>query len=294
MTLAPIALFTYNRLWHTQQTVAALQKNKESAESDLFIFCDGAKTAVDKAKVDEVRNYLKTISGFKSIKIYEQATNRGLANSIIAGVTQVVNEFNRVIVLEDDMVTSPHFLRFMNDGLELYENQPEVACIHAYRYPIGPVETPFFIRGADCWGWGTWKRAWDNFNANGSELLAQLQAENLIKAFNHQNAFPYDKMLKDQIAGKNNSWAIRWKASAFLKNQYTLYYKASLLKNIGNDDSGTHSQTTNQFDIEFPETYEGLQLQKVEENPVIAARISDFYKKTRPTFLKRLKAKLFK
>lgn len=290
---APIALFTYNRLWHTQQTVESLQKNKESAESDLFIFCDGAKNSSEQIKVDEVRGYLKRISGFKSVQIFEQAQNRGLANSIITGVTQVVNLYNRVIVLEDDMVTSPYFLRFMNEGLELYENQAEVACIHAYRYPIGAVEKPFFIRGADCWGWGTWKRAWDNFNENGSELLAALQTQNLIEAFNHQNAFPYDKMLKDQIAGKNNSWAIRWKASAFLKNQYTLYYKASLLKNIGNDDSGTHSQTTGHFDVDFPETYDGLQLQKVEEDKEISNRISQFYRKTRPTFLKRLKAKLF-
>lgn len=287
----PIAMFTYNRLWHTQKTIDALKKNLGSEQSDLLIFSDAPKRKSEQNAVDAVRKYLRQISGFKSIRIIERKENRGLAGSIISGVTQVVNEYGRVVVLEDDMITSPHFLNYMNDGLKLYQHHPEVACIHGYRYPIGNVDKPFFVRGADCWGWGTWKRAWDNFQKDGSVLLQELKDRKLIYDFNHQGSFPYDKMLKDQILGKNDSWAIRWKASAFLKNQYTLYYNESLLRNIGNDDTGTHSSTTDQFDVDLAADYNGLELQKVEENEIIKERIARFYRSIRPTIWQRLKAK---
>lgn len=290
---APIALFTYNRLWHTQQTVDALKENIGSDKSDLFIFSDGAKNETDKTQVDVVRAYLKVISGFKSVKIIEQEKNLGLANSIITGVTKIVNEFDRVIVLEDDLITSPYFLTYMNDGLNLYADENAVASIHGYRYPIGKIESSFFMRGADCWGWATWKRAWDNFESDGAKLLSKLEQNGLIKAFNHHNSFPYDKMLKDQIAGKNNSWAVRWKASAFLNNQYTLYYKESLVQNIGHDNSGTHSQESKQFKVNFTDKYEELKPQAIEENKEISDKISAFYKSTRPTFWQKLKAKFF-
>jgi hypothetical protein len=292
MKPAPIGLFTYNRLWHTKKTVESLLQNPGCENSDLYIFSDGPKNENDKQKVNEVRSYLNDIKGFKNINLITRDKNTGLANAIIEGVTQLVNEHERIIVLEDDMITSPFFLKYMNEGLELYQDQDSVACIHAYRYPIGDVEAPFFIRGADCWGWGTWKRAWSHFNPNGIELLNQLQEKKLVSAFNHDNSFPYDKMLKDQIAGKNNSWAVRWKASAFLHNMYTLYYKDSLLINIGNDNSGTHSQKTDQFNVELPTIYENLKLQKVVENAEIAKRISRFYRNTRPGFWQRLKYKL--
>lgn len=251
MTLAPIVLFVYNRLWHTQQTIEALQKNELASESELFIYSDGAKNETAIAKVKEIREYIKSIYGFKKITIIERETNWGLANSIIDGVTAIVNQYGRIIVLEDDLVTSPYFLKFMNESLHMYENEHNVACIHGYIYPIKDLPEAFFIRGADCWGWGTWKEKWAIFESDGKKLLDQLKKENLEQEADFNNTANYTKMLKDQIAGKNNSWAVRWYISAFLKEMLCLYPGKSYVQNIGTDDSGTHCGVTDLYQIEL-------------------------------------------
>ena len=172
MKLAPIVIFTYNRPWHTQQTVEALLKNEYASESDLIIFSDAPKNEAAKKGVEETRSYIRNITGFKSLRIIERDRNFGLANNIIDGVTSIVNEFGRIIVLEDDLLTSPYFLKFMNEALSLYEDEERVISVHGYIYPIKKsLPDTFFIKGADCLGWGTWKRGWDLFNSNGSELL---------------------------------------------------------------------------------------------------------------------------
>ncbi len=239
--LAPIALFVYNRLSHTIRTVEALKANILAAESELFIFADGAKNEEGRAKVAEVREYIKTISGFKKVTVEEKENNVGLANSIISGVTKIVNQCEKVIAIEDDLVTSKYFLQYMNDGLNFYENEEKVISIHSYIYPVKRnLPETFFIKGADCWGWATWKRGWNLFNPDGKFLFEQLKAKNLTKKFDFDGRYPYTKMLEDQIAGKNNSWAIRWYASAFLADKLTLYPGKSLVVNIGFDGSGTH------------------------------------------------------
>lgn len=237
--LAPITLFVYNRPDHTQQTVEALQKNELAEQSDLIIFSDGPKLGQED-KVKQVRDYIKTIKGFKSISIRESDINKGLANSIIDGVTEIVNKYGKVIVLEDDLVTSPYFLKYMNDALELYENEEKVISIHGYIYPVkDELPETFFIKGADCWGWATWRRGWSLFEADGQTLLKELELKRLTNEFDFNGSFAYTQMLKDQISGKNNSWAIRWYASAFLNNMYTLYPAKSLVAHIG-FDQGTH------------------------------------------------------
>lgn len=247
--LAPIALFAYNRPKHTRKTIQALQNNDLSDKSDLFIFCDGPKNDVDILKIQKVYQVIDNISGFKSVNIEKSQTNKGLANSIIYGVSKIVNQFGKVIVLEDDLIVSPYFLKFMNDGLEFYQNQDQIISIHGYVYPT-PKTLPetFFLKGADCWGWATWKRGWDLFNPDGKYLLEQLKAKNLTKEFDFNKSYPYTRMLEDWVDGKNNSWAIRWYASAFLANKLTLYPGKSLVKNIGNDGSGTHCADVNLFD----------------------------------------------
>ncbi|WET06404.1 glycosyltransferase family 2 protein [Lentisphaerota bacterium ZTH] len=239
--LSPITLFVYNRPWHTQRTIEALRANELAGQSDLIIFADGAKSEKDLPQVEAVRNYIKTISGFKSVKIHEKAQNCGLANSIIAGVTQVVNNYGSIIVLEDDMVTSQYFLRYMNDALEMYKNEEKVISIHGYTLPVKE-ELPqtFFLYGADCWGWATWKRGWNLFEHDGRNLLKKIDLLSSRHQFDMDGHFPYRKMLKDQIAGKISSWAIRWYASAFLEKKLTLYFGKSLIKNIGCDNSGEH------------------------------------------------------
>lgn len=239
--LSPIALFTFNRPSHFLKTINALKSNFLADKSDLIIFSDNAKDISEQSKVNEVRELLQDVKGFHSTTIIKRKENYGLSKNIIDGVTRVCQEYGKVIVLEDDMITSPHFLTYMNDALNCYVDTTEVASIHAYTYPVAEkLPETFFLKGADCWGWGTWERAWKLFNPNGSELLRELKEKKLTKEFDFSGSYPYTKMLKQQIAGKNDSWAIRWYASIFLENKLTLYPGKSLVHNIGNDMSGTH------------------------------------------------------
>jgi hypothetical protein len=156
-----------------------------------------------------------------------------------------------VIVIEDDIIVSRAFLEFMNDHLDLYANNPEVASIHGYVYPhVRELPSTFFISGADCWGWGTWRRAWTQYRADGDALLDELQRRNLIDTFDFEGSAAYVDMLRDQIAGRNDSWAVRWYASALLAGMYTLYPNRSLASNIGSDGSGSHGGVSGAFDVE--------------------------------------------
>lgn len=244
---APICLFVYNRLDLTKKTLEALQNNTESKHSHLIIYSDAPKKIDDQNKVHEVRDYIKSIpqSSFKTITIVERTVNLGLANSIIQGVSEVVDRYGNVIVIEDDLVTSKFFLEYMNNCLELYKNDLNVASIHGWTFPLKQRgENTYFLRGADCWGWATWKRAWSHFESNGEVLLTRLKNSHLENKFNLDGAFPYIEMLQDQIAGKNNSWAIRWHASSFLNEMLTLYPKKSFIQNIGfQNELSTHTKS---------------------------------------------------
>ena len=207
MNLAPIVLFTYNRPVHTQQTIEALLKNKYAADSDLIIYSDAPKNNEAKEGVENTRKYLNTIIGFKSVSIVAREKNFGLANNIIDGVTSVVKKYGRIIVLEDDLLTSPYFLQYINDALNLYENEDDVISIHSYIYPIKrKLPDTFFIKGADCLGWGTWERGWNLFNPDGKYLFEELIKRKLTKEFDFNNSYPYTKMLKrDRKSTRLNS-----------------------------------------------------------------------------------------
>lgn len=266
--LAPIALFTYNRLWHTQQTINALLKNPECKDSVLYIFSDGPKNDETKLKIKELREYLNTIIGFKAVHIIPRNENFGLAKSIINGVGEILSKHPKVIVLEDDLVTSPCFLNYMNIALKIYENEDDVISIHGYTYPVkAKLPNSFFIKGADCWGWATWPRGWKYFEADGTKLLSQLESTGLQRRLDYDGTYPFTKMLKDQIAGKNNSWAIRWAASAILNNKLTLYPGRSLVENIGFDNSGTHCSETSDYKVSVSKDFKLTCKLKPKENP---------------------------
>lgn len=241
MELAPIILFTYNRVGHTRDLIESLKRNREADMSRLYIYSDGAKNADDEVAVNEVRQYIEQIDGFAAIDIVKSETNRGLANSVIAGVTQVVNQHGKVIVLEDDLVVAPYFLQFMNDALSTYEDEERVGHIQACDFTQDPSLPPtFLIKWTGSWGWATWKRAWKLFNPDGKQLLAQLEEQKLTRTFDFDGNYPYTRMLRRQIAGQNNSWAIRWNASLFLNNVLSLNVGRSLVNNNGFDGSGTN------------------------------------------------------
>lgn len=259
---APIALFAYARLDHLRQTVTSLLTNAECRETRLYVFCDGPKHEGLKAQTDSVRAYVDRIEGFASVTRICRDQNLGLARSIIDGVSDALTRHDSVIVMEDDLMVSPYFLKFMNDGLRLYRDEERVASIHGYCYPVEEtLPETFFLCGADCWGWATWSRAWRHFEPDGQKLLSELKRKGLMRAFDLDGAYPFTRMLRNQVIGKNDSWAVRWHASCFLKNLLTLYPGRSLVNNIGTDDSGTHCATTDDF------------LQVLAETPVTVARI---------------------
>jgi glycosyltransferase involved in cell wall biosynthesis len=293
MKLAPVVLFTYNRAWHTKKSIDALRNNVLANQSELFIFSDGPRSTEEKVAVDSVRKDLKTIIGFEKVHIIAREGNLGLANSIISGVSEIVNRFGRVIVLEDDLVCSPFFLKYMNEALDYYEKEEEVISIHGYIYPVaGKLPETFFLKGADCWGWATWKRGWDLFEPDGKRLLDELRHRNLRKEFDFNGAYPYTKMLEDQIRGKNTSWAIRWYASAFLNGRLTLYPGRSLIQNIGTDESGTHFRKTNVFNVEISKDPIAVSEIPIEENMVVKREIERYLRTVNPGLAEQLKNRI--
>ena len=277
--LAPIVLFTYCRPIHTQQTVESLLTNIESHSTDLIIYSDAPKNADAENGVKKTREYLKTIVGFKTIQIVERTQNLGLANSIIDGVTSVINKYGRCIVVEDDLITSPFFLKYMNEALTLYEGEERVISIHGYMYPVkGKLPETFFIRNADCWGWATWKRGWDLFNEDAKELLSILEKQNLCSEFDFNLTYPYTNMLKAQIEGRIDSWAIRWYASAFVNNRLTLYPSRSLVFQNGMDGiAGTHCGKDERYNVELSPNPICLEKIVISELPEIRNLMENYF-----------------
>ena len=241
MSYAPILLFVYNRPEHTRRCIESLLRNPLVSESNLFIYADGAKDCMQQEAVNEVRNYIRTLQGFKQITLIERSENWGLARNIIDGVTSQVNRYGKVIVLEDDLVVAPYFLTFMNEALEIYKDEPKVGHIQACDFTQDPsLPDTFLIKWTGSWGWATWDRAWKHFNPNGQELLHELESRKLTHTFDFNGKYGFTRMLRRQIEGKNNSWAIRWNASLFLKDILSLNVGRSLVQNEGFDGSGTN------------------------------------------------------
>ena len=286
---APIALFVYNRPGHAQRAVASLRKNSEAATSDLFVFSDAAKGAADLEGVEHTRAWVRGLSGFASVTVVERQVNLGLAGSIVDGVTRLCLDFGRAIVLEDDLVLSPFFLRYMNDGLARYSKMPQIASIHGYTYPVDSrLPETFFLRGADCWGWATWARAWQAFEPDAASLLTQLRERGLAQAFDLDGAGPYIKMLEDFIAGKNDSWAVRWHASAYLQDMLTLYPGRSLVRNIGIDGSGIHSGDVDVYDSGLAQRPIAVEAIEIAESVAARSAFKRHFQATRPSVIARM------
>jgi glycosyl transferase family 2 len=290
---APIALFAYNRPAHTRRTLEALRANEGAAASDLYVFCDGPKHEAARAAVAEVRALARSIAGFRRVEVIEQPANLGLASSIIRGVTQVCGQHGRVIVVEDDLVTAPYFLRYMNEALALYRDDAAVGSIHGYWYAVDrPMPDTFFLRGASCWGWATWARAWQQFESDGSKLLRELRTRNLTERFDLEGAIAYTKMLADQIAGRNDSWAIRWHASMFLAGRLQLSPGRSLVQNIGFDSTGTHGVQSSAYDTRLATAPVHLERIPQEESSEARAALIHYYRSSRRSLPVRIVGRL--
>ena len=279
--LAPVVLFVYNRPVHTLKTLEALAANKLAPDTMLYIFADGAKTTANSEQLEnihKVRSIIRQKKWCSTVTIKEAATNQGLASSVIKGVTEIIALHGKIIVLEDDMITVPGFLTFMNEALDKYQDTARVISIHGYCVPVNyTTASCFFLKGADCWGWATWKRGWDEMIYDPVYLKNEIIRLNAKYEFDFYGTYPYFDMLDNLIAGKVDSWAILWYASAFIKNKLTLYPAKSLVKNIGNDETATHKQNSNSMNVELFYGDVVIPDLKPEESTIAKKLISRYY-----------------
>lgn len=278
MRLAPIVLFTYNRLWHTQKTIQALKNNELASESELIIYSDGAKNKSAYESVSQVRDYVETIDGFKKVTIISREKNWGLANSIIDGVTQTIKMHGKVIVLEDDLVTSPFFLRYMNDALEFYKDENHVMHISGYVYPIDNknLNDTFFIKPDTCWGWATWDRAWKYFKKDTNYFL-NIFSKKMIRDFNLNGSCDHFKQIKANKNGRIDTWAIFWYASTYLQNGLSLHPSQSFVSNIGHDGNGVHCLKTSIYDVDLVTNYSITFSNQIKEDKMARVLLENYY-----------------
>jgi GT2 family glycosyltransferase len=292
MQLAPIVLFVYNRPEHTRKTIEALKRNPLAAQSELMIFSDGPKRENDWRKVREVREFLTGVSGFQRISVRESEVNRGLANSIIEGVTSVINEYGRVIVLEDDILTSPYFLTYMNDALEFYAHEEQVMHVSGYMYPVDPqgLGEAFFCPIPSPWGWGTWKRAWRFFKKDVEETRRTFSKAKIYQ-FNLNGVHNFWEQVQHNWQGKADTWAIFWHLTIFTEKGLCLTPSHSMTQNIGHDGTGVHCLQSREAEAymtnlsqkavtNFPD--------EIVESSLALSRIKDFFPRVHISRFKRL------
>jgi hypothetical protein len=244
LSFAPIILFAYNRPKHTEQTLIALKNNVLASESILYIFIDGAKKDSDAENIEKnrkVSEIAKSQKWCKEVYIIEREKNFGLAENVINGVTDIVNKHGKIIVLEDDLITSPHFLEYCNEGLEMYKNHSNIYSINAYQFDLNTDKTDTFLcpLATSSWGWATWADRWNIFDRNPSQKKIIQNNIHIRKRFNLSD-YDYATMLDNQ-----KSWAIRWYYSVFIRNGLGLFPTKSLVSNIGFDGSGENCGTLN-------------------------------------------------
>lgn len=251
---APIILFAFNRLDALKNTIDSLLQNEEAGSSDLFIFVDGARLGKpgEDEKVKAVQEYVKRIKGFKSLNYTFSDRNKGLGNSIIQGVSQIINQFGKAIVLEDDLIFAKNFLSYMNQGLDKYKEQSKVFSICGYsnkvKVPKGYVADTYFCTRSSSWGWGTWADRWNSVDWNLEEwiIYSKMKAD-----FNKWGGSDCFKMLNDWKYGRNQSWAIRFCFAQFLQNKLSLFPIESKVYNNGFDGDGTNCKKWSRFKCKF-------------------------------------------
>ena len=320
MLFAPIAIFTYNRLDHTKKTIEALARNTFAKESDLYIFSDGPK-ANSAQQVKELRTYLYDVRDannkkpkgatntthrqFNKVEIIESDTNKGLADSIISGVTSLVQKYGKVVVLEDDIITSPHFLTYMNDALRLYANDNKVMHISGYFIPstahqvrkhIEKLPATFFFNQTTCWGWATWDRAWKAFSSDTNMLVTAMDKRYPMIA--HRPIFApvhIQNTMSQLMANKKGAmktWAAKWEASVTLANGLCLHPKYSLTQNRGFDGSGTRGDVTHMYDGPITNTYTPIERIELTESKDAVRASNAFLNLMRGTIINRIIRKI--
>ena len=287
--LAPIVLFTYNRLEHTKQTIEALQNNVYAKQSELFICSDAPKNEQAKEKVSAVRSYIRGIQGFKKITIIERDANWGLAKNIIDGVTNIVNKYGKIIVLEDDILTSKYFLKFMNDALEFYKDEQRVMQISGYLYPIEKDNLPetFFLAHGFCWGWATWKESWKFFERNPQKFIKEFNKDDINK-FNFNNTTGHWQQVIDNYNGELYTWAVFFGVAIFRNKGLTLCSKKGMAKNIGFDGSGEHCGVSEVHNVDISNSEIEEFTTCITESNLARNRVEKYFLALQPTLHERV------
>jgi len=268
-----------------------LEKNLLAADTEVHIFSDGPKRSEDAGEVDNVRALIRRAWTFKRITIVERDRNWGLAANIMDGVAKIVNEHGSIIVLEDDLETSPYALTYFNDALRRYAEVDRVMEISGYMYPVrDPQRLPesFFFRVANSWGWATWKRAWSHFNPDINQLTKNFSRADVAR-FSVGRSENFWRQVKLFKAGKIDSWAIRWYLSVFNQNGLVLYPRHSMVQNIGTDGSGTHfSHREDAYNVQLATAAVGGFPSEIKESPEAYEAIRYFYRHRKGSFFRRL------
>ncbi len=284
MPLAPIVLFVYNRPTHTRRTLEALKQNDLAKESELFVFADGPKktaTEQDLKNIAATRAVVREQNWCGKVNVIERESNQGLAANITSGVSTIVNKYGRVIVLEDDIVTAPSFLTYMNRSLDLYEQDPKVMHIAGYSFPwldrSGINSQTFFYRVPSCWGWATWARSWKYYNDDSRQLFVSLCENHSMSYFDFGYSGAFLGQLNANILGTTRTWAVKWYASVALQKGLALHPSLSLVNNSGFDNTGENAASTNIFNNDVLGTISTVDRQEIEENNYVSKKMYSAY-----------------
>jgi|ERR1017187_1267692 FkbM family methyltransferase len=280
MSFAPICVFVYNRPWHTEQTLNALMQNELADKSILYIFSDGPKENASNEEIDRIKQVRQLIckkKWCKEVQIRHSKENIGLADSIIDGITEVVEKHGKIIVLEDDIVTSSGFLNYMNNALDLYMSDAQVYHISGYMFPVkGNLPETFFYKQTSCWGWGTWSDRWAIFEKSPSKLFQKLNESGMIKVADFDGTDQFLKQLKENIEGRIRTWAVIWHFSVFLRNGLSLHPGKSLVVNIGFDNTGSNCLQSNIY-YSKPVEYVSVEKTRIRDYKRVYKLLRKFY-----------------
>ena len=297
-SLAPLVVFVYNRPVHTLHLLQSLRNCRLSDQSKLFVFSDGPNADAPESeikKINGVREIVRSEQWCKEVQLVEKKFNAGLAGSIVNGVTEIVNQFEKIIVLEDDLVLSPGFLEYLNNALDVFENESQVMHLSGYMFPV-KTKLPelFFMNMTSVWGWATWKRAWNHFNPSAEDLLMKLNASGRLNEFTFNGRAPFYEHLLNNTNGKLDTWAIKWLTSVFLQHGFCLHPFPSLVRNDGNDGSGTHGSESVFNEQEIAASIRVTKIPLI-ENTEARKGLEQFYRKLRrkKNIIERIIDKLF-
>lgn len=275
----PVALFCYNRPVHLKRTIAALQKNAGAVETEVWFFSDGPVGEGDRASVDEVRKIVDNVEGFKGVRVVKNDVNRGLAASVIAGISAVLAQNDACIVLEDDLETAPFFLDFLNSGLSCYADDSEIFSVSGYCPPIAIPDDyaaeAFRFPRINSWGWGTWRNRWSRVDWDVKDFEAFISNKKLVKQLALQGK-DLPVMLLKQQTGKIGSWAVRFNQACFREGKTNIYPVRSLVKNLGTDGTGTHMKSSGKYGVQLSE--KPLNPHPAYENSYISKAFREFYR----------------